>query len=61
MKIFYVYYRLLGKKDSYWHCMKIEADTVLEAKFRARQILDRKSKVFVIQYISEHKIDIDKI
>lgn len=52
MEKYYVYYRLLGDENSYWHCMIMYADSVLEAKLKVRKVLNLHYKNFTIQYIS---------
>lgn len=58
MKIFYVYFRQLGKLNSDFHCMIVDADTMLEAKNKVRKILDTKTKKFTIQFITQEYIEL---
>lgn len=58
-RIFYVYFRELGKLNKDWHVMLVEATNTLEAKNKVRRILDTKTKKFTIQFITEEYIEMN--
>ena len=58
MEYYYVYFRLLGKVNSDKHCMKVESDSILNAKNKVRNILNRKFKEYVIIFVSKEEIEL---